>query len=177
MRKRVFLKAILICTVCCLCACSNDESEFAVFQDRETYSEQMSKSVQDAISTQDSIIMQDSTIVPIEGNRDSILSLKRRMKTRANSSYNNDYQLLQEELRQLNEIPIYLEVQGNSNERRFLASAGKGRELTVEKFNGNSVKQKFYLKILPATSGIPYLIYSSETTLQLGWGHTNRIQM
>lgn len=103
----------------------------------------------------------DSIIVPIEGNRDSLQKLK-TIKTRS-SFDGEDYQLLQEELTQLDEIPIYLQVQGNSDERQFLSATNKGKELTVEKFNGKSENQKFYLKIFPSVLGIPYLIYSKKT--------------
>ena len=103
----------------------------------------------------------DSIIVPIEGNRDSLQKLK-TIKTRS-SFDGEDYQLLQEELTQLDEIPIYLQVQGNSDERQILSATNKGKELTVEKFNGKSENQKFYLKIFPSVLGIPYLIYSKKT--------------
>lgn len=99
--------------------------------------------------------------MPIEGNVEEIRRLKSKLRTRA--SYDgNDYQLLQQELRQLDEIPIYLQVQGNSDGRRFLSATGKGKELTVETFKENSLNQQFYIKILPAVSGIPYLIYSKK---------------
>lgn len=54
--------------------------------------------------------------------------------------------------------------------RQFLNATGKGKELTVEEFNGKSEIQKFYLKIPSSTSGIPYLIYSkkSGTPIRIG---------
>lgn len=149
MKQSFLLSALVMCTTFCFWGCSNEEKEFVISSEKITGVEQM-------------VTNQDSIIVPIEGNRDSILRLK-SIKTRAGYDGDDDYQLLQEELRQLDEIPIYLQVQGNSDERQFLSATNKGRELKVETFNGKSENQKFYLKILPAVSGIPYLIYSKKT--------------
>lgn len=157
MKQNYLLLSILTCATLLICSCSNDENEFGAFSNTHTNSELL------IINTQ------DSTIIPLEGNRDSIQHLKNSIKTRAGYDY-NDYQYLNEELRQLDEIPIYLQVQGNSDGRQFLNATGKGKELTIENFNGESDNQKFYLKILPAIAGIPYLIYSKKTGTPLKLG-------
>jgi hypothetical protein len=148
MKKSFLLSSLVMCTSLCFWGCSNDENEFVISSEKITSVEQM-------------VTKPDSIIVPIEGNRDSLQKLK-TIKTRS-SFDGEDYQLLQEELTQLDEIPIYLQVQGNSDERQFLSATNKGKELTVEKFNGKSENQKFYLKIFPSVLGIPYLIYSKKT--------------
>ena len=148
MKKSFLLSSLVMCTSLCFWGCSNDENEFVISSEKITSVEQM-------------VTEPDSIIVPIEGNRDSLQKLK-TIKTRS-SFDGEDYQLLQEELTQLDEIPIYLQVQGNSDERQFLSATNKGKELTVEKFNGKSENQKFYLKIFPSVLGIPYLIYSKKT--------------
>lgn len=148
MKKSFLLSSLVMCTSLCFWGCSNDENEFVISSEKITSVEQM-------------VTKPDSIIVPIEGNRDSLQKLK-TIKTRS-SFDGEDYQLLQEELTQLDEIPIYLQVQGNSDERQFLSATNKGKELTVEKINGKSENQKFYLKIFPSVLGIPYLIYSKKT--------------
>ena len=148
MKKSFLLSSLVMCTSLCFWGCSNDENEFVISSEKITSVEQM-------------VTKPDGIIVPIEGNRDSLQKLK-TIKTRS-SIDGEDYQLLQEELTQLDEIPIYLQVQGNSDERQFLSATNKGKELTVEKFNGKSENQKFYLKIFPSVLGIPYLIYSKKT--------------
>lgn len=148
MKKSFLLSSLVMCTSLCFLGCSNDENEFVISSEKITSVEQM-------------VTKPDSIIVPIEGNRDSLQRLK-TIKTRS-SFEGEDYQLLQEELIQLDEIPIYLQVQGNSDSRQFLSATNKGKELTVEKFNGKSENQKFYLKIFPSVLGIPYLIYSKKT--------------
>jgi len=139
-------------------ACSSDDE----FQDLiQTPLKTIVSNNQDTIP-----IVQSDSIVPIEGCRDS-LPTKARILTRSST---NDYTSLSEELYQLNEIPIYLKVKGNSTDKHYLSASAKGKELTVESFNANSLNQQFYIKVLPASTGIPYLIYSkkTETPIRLG---------
>lgn len=156
MKQKFLFPSILMCAIFCFCGCSNEEG-FTVNSEKLTNTE---------LNVTNN---QDSVIVPIEGNIAEVRRLKSKLRTRA--SYDgNDYQLLQQELRQLDEIPIYLQVQGNSDERRFLSATEKGKELTVETFKENSLNQQFYIKILPAVSGIPYLIYSKKTGTPISLG-------
>ncbi len=101
----------------------------------------------------------NNVIIPIEGDRDT---LQRPISTRA--AYE-----IREEINQLDGIPFYLQVQGNSTTKQFLNAASAGTEVTVANYAGNT-DQQFYIRILPATSGIPYLIYSkrTETPIRLG---------
>ena len=156
MKYKFILLSILVAGI--TSACSSDD-EFQEFT--QTPLKTVASYKQDTTG-----IVQTDSIVPIEGCRDSLPS-KERSLTR--STY-DDYTLLKEELYQLNEIPIYLKVKGNSTDKHFLSAPGKGKELTVESFNANSNKQKFYIKVLPATTGIPYLIYSkqTETPIRIG---------
>ena len=140
----LFLLAILLLTV----SCTSDNSQI-LLKEGLMQKTKVAK-INDTISV--------DSIVPVRGDRNSL-----KMTLPLTRSGYDDSNNLSEELYQLNEIPIYLQVQGNTSDRRFLSASGKGRELTVEKFNDNAVEQEFYLKILPATSGIPYLIYSKNT--------------
>ncbi|WP_423128664.1 ETX/MTX2 family pore-forming toxin [Gaoshiqia sp. Z1-71] len=98
-------------------------------------------------------------ILPIEGDRDT---LNRPQSLKA--AYD-----IQEEIDQLDGISIYLQVQGNSSSKQFLNATDKGVELTVADYAGN-LNQQFYIRVLPATTGIPYLIYSkkTETPIRIG---------
>ena len=141
MKQKILLSLFTICIISFFEGCSNDE---------------YSKELKELTTTSHNVIaLQDSTILPIKGTHKNI----KHLKTRANY-YDYD---LSEELEQLDEIPIYLQVQGNSDERRFLSVTNKGKEVTIEKFKDKSLDQQFYIKILPATAGIPYLIYSKKT--------------
>lgn len=50
---------------------------------------------------------------------------------------------------------------GNNNTLEF---AGEGKELKLAPFSKSKPSQSFYLKVLPATTGIPYMIYTWEDT-------------
>lgn len=84
------------------------------------------------------------------------------VKTRSTSSYSNLY----EELHQLNQIPIYLQIIGNSSSKHHLKVNSEGEELTFEEYKDNDVSQQFYIKTLPPSTGIPYLIYSKKPIRQ-----------
>lgn len=160
MKNNIFHALILACAIFCFEGCTNEDTELTYSSDKPT-------------NTELNVINNQDSIVPIEGNIDEVRQLKSKIKTvatRASNYDNNDYQLLQQELGQLDEIPIYLQVQGNSDERQFLSATGKGKELTVETFKENSLNQQFYIKILPAYSGIPYLIYSKKTGTPISVG-------
>lgn len=156
MNYRFIMSSVLVAGMMSACSSDDEMQEFI-----QTPVKTIVTSKQDTIKT-----VQADSIVPIEGCRDS---LPPKVKPVTRSSY-DDYTLLREELYQLNEIPIYLKVKGNSTDKHFLSTQGKGKELTVESFNANSDKQKFYIKILPMSSGIPYLIYSkqTETPIRIG---------
>lgn len=139
-------------------ACSSDDE----FQELvEKTSGAITSTMLDTIS-----VAQSDSIIPIEGCRDSLP----KKPTALTRSTDNDYTLLKEELNQLNEIPIYLKVKGNTTDKHYLSASAKGKELTVEGFNANSTNQQFYIKILPAYTGIPYLIYSKKTDTPIRLG-------
>lgn len=73
----------------------------------------------------------------------------------------------------IRELPITIQVRsiasGSTSGYTYLYCTEAGQEVTL-----SNVKSSFYLKILPASSGIPYLIYSnaSKTPLSVGY-YTN----
>ncbi|MDE6754067.1 MAG: aerolysin family beta-barrel pore-forming toxin [Muribaculaceae bacterium] len=103
-------------------------------------------------------------ILPLEG--DSLTMRKKQVKTRALSTYSELY----EELKQLDQIPIYLQIKGNTSTKHFLNSNGEGMELTFENYKDNNISQQFYIKTLPAATGIPYMIYSKQTNTPISLG-------
>ena len=126
-----------------LFSCSDNEEYFD--------SNKVSGELSGTLDKENKTLLKD-TILPIEGDRDTLnrpFSLK--------TTYD-----IQEEIDQLDGIPIYLQVQGNSSSKQFLNATNKGVELTVANYAGN-INQQFYIRILPATTGIPYLIYSKKT--------------
>ena len=59
---------------------------------------------------------------------------------------------------------------GSSTTKKYLKCSGNGKEVTLDELS-ESGESKFYLKILPASSGIPYLIYSNKSRTPLCVGH------
>lgn len=101
----------------------------------------------------------NDTIIPLEGNRDT---LKRPPQTRSSAS-------IQEELYQLEDVPIFLKIQGNSTSKQFLNVTDAGAEATIAEYSGD-INQQFYIKIPSSIIGIPYLIYSKKTNTPLKIG-------
>lgn len=144
--KRINLFYFL-CLATIFVACSSDEE----FINVDTKTEILTRSIDI-----------NDIILPIEGDRDT---LKRPLQNRA--PYD-----IQEEINQLEGIPFYLQVQGNSTTNQFLNATEAGTEVTVAEYGGN-IEQQFNIRILPATSGIPYLIYSSKTGTPIRLGVYN----
>lgn len=70
----------------------------------------------------------------------------------------------------IRDMPITIQARiPGYNSGSYLSSNGLGKEITLFE-SGDQKQQKFYLKILPASSGIPYLIYSIETNTPLSVG-------
>ncbi|MST85643.1 hypothetical protein [Hallella mizrahii] len=75
----------------------------------------------------------------------------------------------------IRELPATINVRatstsGSTNGYVYLYCAGKGKEVVLNGSN-DPIKNRFYIKVLPASTGIPYLIYSeaSGTPLSVGY--------
>lgn len=99
-----------------------------------------------AISTNDSIIL--------FSNADSL----KKPQTRTYSYYPETDEYYSSNMWAIRELPFALKVRGGGvTDRPYLTTQGTRKELYLSASNGS----KFYLKILPSTTGIPYLIYSN----------------
>lgn len=103
-------------------------------------------------------------------------ALLARLRTQTRAFHNNpsispeEYELFHSNIYELRELPIRIQVRGTGSKTgRFFSCRGAGQEVTLSKL-GFSHFELFYLRILPASSGIPYLIYSnfSRTPLAVG---------
>ena len=74
----------------------------------------------------------------------------------------------------IRELPVTIKVRtvasGSTTSNSYLFCDGAGKEVTLGN-SSTSLGSRFYLKILPATSGIPYLIYSSASNTPLSVGY------
>lgn len=74
------------------------------------------------------------------------------------------------ELYQLNGIDFFIQSVGFNYGKNTLETAGKGKELKLASYSESNSKQKFRMKFLPASTGIPYLIYSTAESVPIGVG-------
>ena len=72
----------------------------------------------------------------------------------------------------IRELPITIRVRtngdGQTSSNNYLSCGGANQEVTL---SGNSANSSFSIKILPPSSGIPYLIYSTKANTPLCVGH------
>lgn len=66
---------------------------------------------------------------------------------------------LSDELYSLNEVKMRIRS-ANAGNKNTLQNYGKGKEIKLAAYNEGNVDQLFYIKVLPASTGIPYLIYT-----------------
>lgn len=99
-------------------------------------------------------------IFPLVGSRDTLKRPGVLNRLSASDSY---------EIDQLNEIPVFLKVMGNSSNKQFITASTKGAELNMSAYTGNLLQQ-YFIKVLPPSTGISYLIYSKNTNTPISVG-------
>lgn len=98
-------------------------------------------------------------IIPLAVDSDLITQTKTRV---AQIYYDENDPYFSSNIYAIREMPLTIQARGN---RKFLTFKGAGKEVTL-----SDTQSKFYLKVLPASSGIPYLIYASSTSTPLAVG-------
>lgn len=93
--------------------------------------------------------------IPYIPNPDSV----KKRNTRANYDSN-----LSDNLYAIREMPISIRPRAYSNQ--YLTTNGVSQPVTIYSRISGSNRQKFYIKVLPSVSGIPYLIYGSSAMNQ-----------
>ena len=58
---------------------------------------------------------------------------------------------------------------GNSSSKQFITASTKGAELNMNIYTWN-LSQQYYIKVLPPSTGVPYLIYSKNTNTPISVG-------
>lgn len=81
--------------------------------------------------------------------------------------YNNEDYYLSSNMRAIREMPINIKVRDKD---LYLSSNGKGRAVTMANKDNSRPDERFFLKVFPPSSGIPYVIYSMETDTPLSVG-------
>lgn len=160
--KQMFKKLLRLFTLTMLvCSCVNEVVDLGTVTEVNA--------IIDDVSTNS--IMTRSVNDSLTYNNDSILSypmpesISRQAVTYASSSdiYSDIYGI--------RELPVNIVVRENIlNAGRYLTSTGAGQEIRFSTPN-NSDSQKFYIKVLPASTGIPYQIYSYKENRPISVGY------
>lgn len=74
------------------------------------------------------------------------------------------------DLYQLEGIEFFIKSKNSYFGKNTLQSTGKGREVILASYSETNNAQLFYLRFLPASTGIPYLIYSYKEQTPIGAG-------
>ena len=140
-------------------SCTQDDYEL---QNEDTHLNLTTRS----LSSLDSLV-NDSIITPLIVDS----NLLERAKTKMSPSYDDNYdEYFSSNMFNLRELPITLKARGKGNTSgQYLSSNGAGKEVNLRSTN-QSIWEQFYLKVLPASSGIPYLIYSKQSNTPIAVG-------
>lgn len=112
-----------------------------------------------------SIAISSSDSISLFSNEDSL----QKPQTRAYSYYPTD-EYYSSNMWAVRELPFALKVRGSAvSSKPYFTTQGTRKELILSSSNNS----KFFLKILPASSGIPYLIYSKSYNKPLVCGQYN----
>ena len=114
--------------------------------------------------TLDEITLKESSVVTsrsLSVDNDSIIHpLNPEDFPQKPETYSLEYDSeLSDELYSLNEVKLRIRS-ANAGNKNTLQNYGKGKEIKLAEYNEGNVDQLFYIKVLPASTGIPYLIYT-----------------
>lgn len=157
-------------------ACNDDaEALYEMAQIPQEHSA-LSRSISiDSIS--DGTLVVDSLSEEMLQLRESLLKLSTKRNTISTSNYDDYDQWFSSNIYAIRELPVTIQVRGvadgcNKN-YSYLNCTGAGQEVKLSS-SSTSDYSKFYIKVLPATTGIPYLIYSNKANTPLTIGHYNK---
>lgn len=151
--KKLFYYFSVTAVILGMSACSQDEVEILSKDD-------VSISATKALNNNDSL----SVIIPLVVDSNLIEMAKAKNAT---VYYNADDPDYSSNMFAIRELPLRIQARGN---KKYLATNGAGKELSLSTRFSLGSPYLFHLKVLPASSGIPYLIYSEETKTPLSVG-------
>lgn len=168
----------IMCTIILLSGCSDTmEDILSSFEKSEVKLTQTRAIIEDSVSTGEP----EEFIMPGEMKRmkdiyEQLHSQRKKAPVTSMDSYDDTFW---SNMYAIRELPATIKVRskassGSTNGYVNLYCDGKGKEVTLNNSN-DATRNRFYIKVLPATTGIPYLIYSqaSGTPLTVGY-YTNK---
>lgn len=168
MKKFLFLAFLAYGCVFNSCTDQNEELVSSVHNNEmASLSSMRSTRAVDSISV--------DSILPIEETEESLrlretLRQHSMQSVSALTSYGEEDEYFSSNIYAIREMPLNISVRsvatGSTASYKYLSCPGSGKEVVLSNQNA-ALSSKFYLKILPATSGIPYLIYSKNSNTPL----------
>lgn len=169
-------KLFLFVVVALLVSCNKDFEYYALPIDEKDVEEIMTRTVESDSTSLGELVCLERTD---EMERLKSCYEQMQISTRAEVIQPSEPDVtLSSNMYAIRELPITIKVRsvasGSTSSYMYFNCAGAGKEVTLNSSN-TAATSKFYLKILPLSSGIPYLIYSkySNTPLCVGY-YTNK---
>jgi hypothetical protein len=172
MRKIPKFLFALICLSMTFSSCENAfESEIPSQEEIMTTTKNKTAII-DSLEFEDVLVLEETE--DLKALKEKMEQLKRQQRSLSTFASYDDYdENFSMNVYNIREIPITIQARGQANTgNRYLQTNGKSKELTLAG-SVTSNAQKFYLKVLPASSGIPYLIYSQQENTPISIGQYN----
>lgn len=120
----------------------------------------------------DSTLNPDSTITPLEVDSAMLEAFKAKMaKANLLASSTNVDENFSTNIYNIRDMPFLLKARGTGNKDGvYLTTYGPGKEIELTNTLTMESQLWYYLKVLPATAGVPYVIYSQKTGTPLTVG-------
>lgn len=172
--NKIKFSAFFLCAVFFLGACSDEESF-----DTQTKDAEASLSSNSELALTRATVNAEDSVEPL-AMTDSMRMLKetamRLAQIRRASTNRSDYvdENFSSNIYAIREMPLTIEVResGKDKSKKYFYCNGKNSEVKLTNTKKTTDRnQQFYVRILPATSGIPYLLYSQSSKTPLTVGH------
>lgn len=172
--KSKFLFVLIL--IACMASCENASEEFLERTLQPTSTDESLKTrSSDQSSIADSLVEEKATPEMRMLKNNAASPIKRVTPSTNDTEYAD---LFYSNIYEIREIPLFIQVKNvasNSNSsNNCLECTGAGKEVVLSwKDRDRTSSHKFRLQVLPASSGIPYRIYSCQSGTPLTVGHYN----
>lgn len=170
MQKKLFIQLALFVTTMLLFSC-NDTFEGSVLSSEKNDVVELATRalITDSLDIEDAIPLEETEELKIMKE-----NLKKIESHRASTMAYNDDENFSSNIYAIRELPITIYAKGviGNTSNRYWSCKGPNREVDLAN-SVSGIEQLFYLKILPASSGVPYLIYTKAGHVPLVVGYYN----
>lgn len=162
MKVKILILFAALCTM--FSGCSNEDGIDAIPK---------SKVLSQAVNEENSDTLGVIILVKVDSSLLNKMQ-KQTRTTRSLSPMDDMDNYFSENIYQLRDLPLIIQARGTGNKQnKFFSCDGAGKEVVLAPISRN-VQQWFYIRVLPASTGIPYMIYSYISKTPLTIGHYRR---